>query len=110
LAWVSNLSSDEAVNLFRESLALRRKLFGEKHGDVAQSLRGLARALGHQGKYAEAEPLYIHSLQIFEKDLDEINVKDAMENYILLLQKTNRAEEALKLENRLKTIQNRQKK
>jgi len=63
-----------------------------------------------QGKYAEAEPLYIHSLQIFEKDLDEINVKDAMENYILLLQKTNRAEEALKLENRLKTIQNRQKK
>ena len=48
----------EAEPLFREALALRRKLSGAKNSqDVAQSIEGLALNLFDQGKFEEAVPL-----------------------------------------------------
>src|SRR5262249_24087245 len=47
----------EAEKLFRESLAMRRKLLNPEDPDVAESLNNLAVSLVNQGKLAEAEPL-----------------------------------------------------
>ncbi len=59
-----------------------------------------------QGKYAEAEPLYIRSLAIREKALgvEHLNVAISLENYADLLRKTNRNDEAAKLEARAQAI------
>jgi hypothetical protein len=43
--------------LLREALAMRRKLVGDEHADVADSLCHLAFALEHQVKLAEAEAM-----------------------------------------------------
>jgi serine/threonine protein kinase len=102
----------QAEPLYLHSLAIWEKTLGSNHPYVGMSLRERANLYRDQGKYADAEPLYVRSLQIFEKSLDEnhLHVTDTMENYILLLRKMNRAEEALKLDNRLKAIRSRQKK
>jgi serine/threonine protein kinase/tetratricopeptide (TPR) repeat protein len=102
----------QAEPLYLRSLAIWEKTLGPDHPYVGDSLRERANLYRDQGKYAAAEPLYIRSLQILEKSLDENHpdVMETLENYILLLKKTNRAEEALKLDNRLKAIQSRPKK
>jgi tetratricopeptide (TPR) repeat protein len=74
---------DEAEPLYRQSLAIRRKVcaihlaassrdhfckvLGEEHPDVAASLNNLAGLLYAQGKYDEAVPLYQQSLAIMRK-------------------------------------------
>jgi tetratricopeptide (TPR) repeat protein len=50
-------------------LALRRQLLGEEHPDVAASLNNLALLYKSQGRYSEAEPLYIQALDICERRL-----------------------------------------
>ncbi|MDZ8187923.1 MAG: tetratricopeptide repeat protein, partial [Nostoc sp. ChiSLP02] len=42
---------------------------GEEHPDVALSLNNLAALYYSQGRYSEAEPLYIQALDIFEQRL-----------------------------------------
>ena len=39
---------DEAKPLYKESLAIRKKVLGEEHPDVAQSLNNLAQLLQDQ--------------------------------------------------------------
>ena len=53
-----------AETMFRDVLALRKKLFGERHVKVAESLHLLASALYHQRKAAEAERLFREALDI----------------------------------------------
>ena len=43
--------------MHREALAMQRKLLGNEHPDVADSLDGLANVLQAQGKLAEAETM-----------------------------------------------------
>ena len=50
-------------------LAVRKKLLGEEHPDVAQSLTNLAAFYNSQGRYEEAEPLLLQAVQIVEKKL-----------------------------------------
>ena len=59
-----------------------------------------------QGRYADAEPLYKRSLAIWEKALgpDHPNVATVLVNYASLLRKTDRVDEAVKLEARAKAI------
>jgi tetratricopeptide (TPR) repeat protein len=59
----------EAEPLYQQALALRQKLLGDDHPDVAQSLNNLAGLYDSQGKYNEAEPLYQQALNIFEQRL-----------------------------------------
>jgi serine/threonine-protein kinase len=57
----------EAEQLCRESLALRHKLLGQDHPDVASSLSTLGIVIREQGRAAEAEQLFRESLQLRTK-------------------------------------------
>jgi tetratricopeptide (TPR) repeat protein len=59
----------EAEPLYIEALAMRKRLLGENHPDVAMSLHNLARLYYSQERYSEAEPLYIKALKIAEDSL-----------------------------------------
>jgi serine/threonine-protein kinase len=55
-----------AESVLRESLAMRRELFGEHDTRTAQSLQGLAIALERQERFEEAERAYTAALAIME--------------------------------------------
>ena len=59
----------EATPLAERALAIREKILGAEHPDVATSLNNLALLYDHQGKYSQAEPLYLRALAIHEKVL-----------------------------------------
>ena len=67
---------------------------------MAISLNNLARLYHQQGKYNEAEPLYKRSLAIVEKALGPAHphLATSLENYAMLLRKTNREVEATRME------------
>jgi tetratricopeptide (TPR) repeat protein len=59
----------------------------------------------NQGKYEEAEPLYLRSLTIMEKLLpNHPDTAIMLGNYALFLQKMNREGEAVELERRARAI------
>jgi len=60
---------EDAIASIREALAIREKVLGPDHLDVANSLNILGLLYVNQGRYAEAEPLYQRSLAIREKAL-----------------------------------------
>jgi tetratricopeptide (TPR) repeat protein len=47
----------EAARSFREALELQRRLYGEKHGDIARTLKDLARTIDEDGDLKSALPL-----------------------------------------------------
>ncbi len=58
---------DSTKLLLERSLAIREKVFGKEHPDVAESLNNLAELHRVQGNYDQAKPLYERALAIFEK-------------------------------------------
>ena len=58
---------DSTKLLLERSLAIREKVFGKEHPDVAESLNNLAELYKTQGDYESAKPLYERSLAIWEK-------------------------------------------
>lgn len=60
----------EAELLYDRSLAIRHRLLGPDHSDVASSLHNQAWLYFDQGKYSVAEPLFLRSLSIREHILD----------------------------------------
>ncbi|MBE9005109.1 tetratricopeptide repeat protein [Fortiea sp. LEGE XX443] len=58
-----------AIPLAERALAIREKVLGKEHPDVASSLNNLALLYDSQGNYQQAEPLYLRSLAILEKVL-----------------------------------------
>jgi serine/threonine-protein kinase len=63
------LETNDAENeqLLREALAMRRRLVGDDHMDIAHSLNNLGALLNLKGKPAEAEPLLRESLELCRK-------------------------------------------
>jgi len=59
----------EATIVAEEALNTAIKAFGENHVQVATSLNNLAAFYKSQSKFAEAEPLYIKALSIWETNL-----------------------------------------
>jgi CHAT domain-containing protein len=59
----------EAEPLYLRSLAIREKIRGPDHPDVAESLNNLGLLYVRQGQYAKAEPFYQRALAIREKAL-----------------------------------------
>lgn len=98
---------NDAEALFQRALSIKRQTLNEEHPDVATSINNLAHLYYEQGAYARAEPLFQQALAIFEKTLEPAhpNVAIVLDQYAQLLRKLNRAEEALKLEERARTIQ-----
>ena len=80
--------------------------FGEQDPRLAISLNALGMVYDSQGGYAEAEPLYSRALAIAEKALgpEHPTVATALENYAVLLRKTNRKAEVAKMEARAQVI------
>ncbi|MDM8561902.1 tetratricopeptide repeat protein [Candidatus Marithioploca araucensis] len=58
---------DQAKPLYERALAIREKVFGKEHPDVAESLNNLAALHEAQGNYDQAKPLYERALAIREK-------------------------------------------
>jgi tetratricopeptide (TPR) repeat protein len=54
--------SAEAEKYYRESLAMNRRLLGDKHPEIANGLENVAMALSDKGDLAGAEDLYRQSL------------------------------------------------
>ncbi|QIR41386.1 tetratricopeptide repeat protein [Tolypothrix sp. PCC 7910] len=71
-----------AIPLAERALAIREKVLGKEHPNVAQSLNNLAELYRVQGSYAKAEPLYLRSLAILEKVLgkEHPNVAQSLNN------------------------------
>ena len=71
-----------------------------------RSLDNLAMLYQAQGKYAEAEPLYVRVLAILEKALgpEHPDLAESLKNYAALLQKMGREAEAAKMEARALAI------
>jgi tetratricopeptide (TPR) repeat protein len=65
------------------SLEILERQLGADHPDVANSLNNLAELYRAQGKYSEAEPLYVRAIQILEKALgsDHPNTVTVRQNY-----------------------------
>jgi tetratricopeptide (TPR) repeat protein len=63
-----------------------RRVFGEEHPVVATSLNNLAQALSDQGKYDEAERLYLQSLNIIRPGVgkEHMGVAASMHNISVL--------------------------
>ena len=48
-------------------MKIRQQVLGAEHPDVATSLNNLALLYKSQGRYTEAEPLYIQALDMIKK-------------------------------------------
>ena len=59
----------EAEFQYKQSLAIKEKVLGVEHSDVAWALQLLANIDRGEGRYVEAEPLYKRTLAIREKVL-----------------------------------------
>jgi CHAT domain-containing protein len=57
----------EAERLFKQTLEIRRRVFGDVHKALADSLNNLAGLYEDQGRYAEAEALHEQALEIQRK-------------------------------------------
>jgi len=80
--------------------------FGPQDPRLATTLNNLGEVYRAQAKYAEAEPLYMRAMAIYEKTLgpEHPDVAQSLENYAALLRKTGRDDEAVKLEARAEAI------
>lgn len=68
-SYASQVQYSKAESLNVQSLELRKRLFGEDHPDVAQSLNNLACVYYSLARYSEAEPLLIQALEVRERRL-----------------------------------------
>ncbi len=86
----------EAIPLAEQALAIRKKVLGDNHPDVAASLNNLAELYQSQGRYTEAEPLYQQSLAIFKQQLGDNHpdVAQSLHNLALLYEFQGRYAEA----------------
>jgi CHAT domain-containing protein len=76
--------------LAERALAIREKVLGKEHPDVASSLNNLAYLYQAQGNYSQAEPLYQRALAILEKVLGNEHplVATTLNNLALLANST----------------------
>jgi tetratricopeptide (TPR) repeat protein len=63
----SKADYEQTKLLYERALAIREKVFGKEHSEVATSFNNLAELHRTQGDYEQAKPLYERSLAIWEK-------------------------------------------
>ena len=87
---------EQAEPLYRQALALRKRLLGDNHPDVATSLHNLANLYRNQGRYNEAEPLYLQVLELDKRLLGDNHpdVATNLNNLAALYHAQRRYEEA----------------
>lgn len=96
-----------AEELYEKCLDLKLELYGEEHLEVAVNLHNLAVLHSAKRKFGKAELLYKRAIEIREKLLgaDHKDLVPVLKNYALLLKKTKRTEDGIKLEERCNTIE-----
>ena len=96
----------EVQPLYQRALAIREKVLGPEHPNVATSLNNLAALYYAQGKYAEVEPLYQRALAILEKVLgpEHPHVAVSLNNLALLYHNQGKYAEAEPLHQRALAI------
>ena len=84
----------------RQALALRKKVFGDEHLQVADSLHWLGASLYHQRRASEAEALFRQTLILRGKLLgrENIQVAESMNNLALALSLKGETNEAVSLQ------------
>jgi tetratricopeptide (TPR) repeat protein len=87
-------------------LEIEKKTFGENHPQFASSLNNLAELYRSQGRYSEAEPLYLRALSISEQQLgfDHPNTASSLNNLALLRETQGKYTEACTLAQRALVI------
>ena len=79
---------EQCLNVCRERL-------GEQHLDVAASLNNLAELYREQGRYKDAEPLFVKALKLLKRIPEQhLNVATIFNNLALLYEAQGRYEEA----------------
>ena len=73
---------------------MRQQLLGDNHPHVATSLNNLAGLYDSQGRYTEAEPLYLEAIKIATQVLgkNHPHTQTIMENYKTMLSQLRQAE------------------
>jgi tetratricopeptide (TPR) repeat protein len=115
-AWLRVLSPalatklSEAESLCRQALAMRRKLRGHEHADVAVSLGSLARVLYEQRKLPEAEAIGREGLDLARKHLsnDDPDLATLLGNLAMVLGDVGKLQEAEALYREALPIKRRQ--
>ncbi|WP_414621138.1 tetratricopeptide repeat protein [Calothrix sp. CCY 0018] len=71
---------------------MRKRILGENHPDYAQNLNNLALLYKSQGRYEQAEPLYIQALKICEQILGtkHPNTKKTRDNLEIMQREKNK--------------------
>jgi tetratricopeptide (TPR) repeat protein len=92
----------QAKPLYERALAIREKILGPDHPDVAEGLNNLAALYYLQGQYAQAEPLYQRSLAIWEEALgvNHVNVALSLNNLAELYRNRHKYAQAKPLHER----------
>jgi tetratricopeptide (TPR) repeat protein len=92
---------NQAIIIAEQALELARHMLGTEHPDVAASLNNLARLYKFQGRYREAEQMYLQSLAIMKRLLGEehlneehLNVANNLNNLAGLYEAQGRYKEA----------------
>jgi CHAT domain-containing protein/Tfp pilus assembly protein PilF len=85
-----------AIPLAERALAIREKILGNIHRDVATSLNNLGLLYKEQGNYQKAEPLYQRALAINEKLLgqEHLGVTPSLSNLATLYQNQGKYQQA----------------
>jgi len=89
----------EAEKLFKDAIALRKKMLGENHPEFAQSINGLGILFYNMGRFNDAENYYKTALKIIREKYSEKHISYAIytNNLALLYNDMGRFEEAEKL-------------
>jgi tetratricopeptide (TPR) repeat protein len=89
----------DALNPAKEALAIRKKLFGPDHTDVAQSASNLAWLFSNIGQYEDALPLYQEALAIDKEICGELHLVVAKDQHNLaeLFKRMKKYKEAILL-------------
>ncbi len=85
-----------AIPLAERALAIRKKILGNEHADVAGSLNNLAGLYSSQGRYRDAEPLYKQALDMTKRLFkgDHPDVAQSLNNLAGLYESQGRYTEA----------------
>ncbi|NET59404.1 MAG: tetratricopeptide repeat protein, partial [Symploca sp. SIO2E6] len=86
----------EAILLAEKALAIRQRILGQEHPDVATSLNNLAFLYYSQGRYEKAESLYQQALEILKRILgpEHPYVASSLNNLAALYNSQGKYEEA----------------
>jgi len=91
---------DQSEKLLRESLAMERRLVGDKHPALALALNNLALTLWRKGDLAQAESTYRQALAMQRELLGEVHpdVANTLNNLAFVLYDRGNARAALQIE------------